>query len=207
MVQIIIQLHCNVACIKKMMVSYSFVWLVYILLIKHTYQQNLDIFSNKLDQVFKYTSKDNHNPTTYFPHSLKSWTILDGRPNAKKNTFSVVSMVVDHHSEGSWYVPSLHDKYSIGWNRTVGRGFLTRPYACNIRFLGVGFEQSTLNGFTDGGGGYITIEYKEGKKAYYHGFHKNETFKVYCYYMSGKNYGSEFLVMSSSKFINFIYCT
>lgn len=38
--------------------------------------------------------------------------------------FSITSLKVDHNTEGPWYVPALHDKHSIGWNRTVSEGKL-----------------------------------------------------------------------------------
>jgi hypothetical protein len=73
-------------------------------------------------------------------HSVKKWSFMDVK--AKDKTFSILSMLVDHHSSGSWYIPSMHEKYSIGWNLTVSQGFLHRPLACNIRFLGVGLVSS-----------------------------------------------------------------
>jgi hypothetical protein len=33
--------------------------------------------------------------------------------------FSIISMQVDHHSDTRWMIPSFHNKYSAGWNRTV----------------------------------------------------------------------------------------
>jgi hypothetical protein len=48
--------------------------------------------------------------------------------------FSVVSMALDHHSEGTWHIPSLHDKYSAGWNRSFYTAEKNmRPYACTIK--------------------------------------------------------------------------
>ena len=81
------------------------------------------------------------------PSSLLSWDAIE-----TPNRLSIVSMSVDHHTSGSWYMRSLHQKYSLGWNRTVERGFLVRPFACSIRFIGVALE-STLKGFVDGGTG------------------------------------------------------
>lgn len=108
-------------------------------------------------------------------------------------------MVVDHHSEGSWYIPSLHHKYSIGWNITIKKGFLSRPYACNIRFFGMGLE-STLSGFEDGGFGYLEIAKTNAAKAsslishyrHHHSGSRNETERVHCYYMTNKGHGSNF---------------
>lgn len=127
--------------------------------------------------------------TFHIRPSLKSWDTID---TPKK--FTITSMVVDHHSDGSWYLQALHEKYSIGWNRTTKNSFLTRPFACNIRFIGVGFE-ATLAGFETGGTGYLTMGYlNEGKKAFWHGFDKNETNRIHCYYTTNKDTGSEFLV-------------
>ena len=91
------------------------------------------------------------------PASVEQWGFLD-----KNRKISLLSMVVDHHSDGSWYMPSLHEKYSIGWNRTVEKGFMNRPHACNIRFYGVGLA-SHLEGFEDGGTGYLIIGQSNGK--------------------------------------------
>ncbi len=45
-----------------------------------------------------------------------------------------------------------------------------------------------------GGTGYLTLQYTDGaSKTFYHGFHKNETGRLHCYYMTNKGYGSEFL--------------
>lgn len=123
--------------------------------------------------------------------SIKSWDSVD-----TPKRFSITSMVVDHHSDGSWYLDSLHEKHSIGWNRTTRNQFLTRPFACNIRFVGVGLEATTLKGFETGGTGYMTIGFENGKKKFWHGFDKNETNRLHCYYTTNKDTGSEFLVRS-----------
>eukprot|EP01034_Spumella_vulgaris_P034029 gene34029-41965_t len=102
-------------------------------------------------------------------------------------------MVVDHHSDGSWYLQALHEKNSIGWNRTTSYQFSNRPFACNIRFLAVGLE-STLKGYETGGTGYLTIGFENSaKKKFWHGFDKNETNRLHCYYTTNKDTGSEFL--------------
>jgi hypothetical protein len=36
------------------------------------------------------------------------------------------------------------------------RGSITRPFSCNIRFFGIGLEQ-TLEGYVRGGTGYMTL--------------------------------------------------
>lgn len=108
-------------------------------------------------------------------------------------------MAVEHHADGSWFLPSYHERDSAGWNRTMLKGRLQRPFACNIRFYALGLE-STLQGFIKGGTGYMSIEVKnevrtEGKKGKmgWYGFDKNETSKLHCYYMTNKDYGSEFI--------------
>lgn len=121
--------------------------------------------------------------------SIKSWDTID---TPKK--FSITSMVVDHHSDGSWYLQSYHEKHSIGWNRTTRNQFLNRPYACNIRFVGVGLE-STLKNFQTTGTGYLLIGFtNDEKKKFWHGFDKNETNRLHCYYTTNKDTGSEFIV-------------
>eukprot|EP01036_Dinobryon_divergens_P032366 gene32366-41935_t len=123
------------------------------------------------------------------PSSILSWDAIE-----TPNRLSIVSMSVDHHTSGSWYMRSLHQKNSVGWNRTVERGFLSRPFACSIRFIGVALE-STLKGFVDGGTGYLTLDFSNSrKKRFYHGFDKNESNRLYCYYHTNKDTGSEFLV-------------
>ena len=116
-------------------------------------------------------------------------TILQFDKVDKPGRISLLSMVLDHHSEGSWYVPAQHGKFSAGWNRTVNRGFLDKPHACEFRFIGIGLEK-TLEGYVRGGTGYLTMQV--GKK-FYHGYEKNETLRVHCYYMTNKDYGSEFM--------------
>jgi len=108
-------------------------------------------------------------------------------------------MAVEHHSDGSWFLPSFHQRDSIGWNRTMVKGKLQRPLACTIRFSALGLE-STLRGFERGGTGYMNVEVKnvaeaEGRKAKmgWYGFDRNETSKLHCYYMTNKDYGSEFI--------------
>jgi hypothetical protein len=121
--------------------------------------------------------------------TVKTWNSIDTSKH-----ISLISMVVDHHSDASWYLQALHEKYSIGWNRTNSYQFLARPFACNIRFLAVAFE-STLTGYETGGTGYLTIGFENlAKKKFWHGFDKNETNRLHCYYTTNKDTGSEFVV-------------
>ena len=123
--------------------------------------------------------------------SVRQWDSIDS-----PNKISLLSMHVDHHTENSWFIPAQHEKHSFGWNRSVAKGYLGRPYACSIRFIGVGFA-STLEGFEHGGSGYLTIDFKNSEgKALYHGFDKNESNRVFCYYKTNKDTGSEFQVSS-----------
>jgi hypothetical protein len=123
--------------------------------------------------------------------SIKSWNTVD-----TPKRFAISSMVVDHSSSGIWFIKSLHEKYSIGWNRTQEHAFSRSPIACNIRFFGVGLEQ-TLEGFQTGGTGYLTLGFPNGKRVIWNGFDKNETNKLHCYYKTTKDTGSEFLVRST----------
>lgn len=123
----------------------------------------------------------------FYP-SVSSWNKIN-----EKSKISIVTMVVDHNGDGPWYIPSLHEKYSIGWNRTTEKPYLLHPTACNVRFFGIGLE-STFAGFQYGGTGYLTIEFKNNAgKTSWHGFDKNETNRVHCYYMTNKHLGSEFI--------------
>jgi hypothetical protein len=72
--------------------------------------------------------------------------------------FSILSLKVDHNTEGPWYIPSLHDKYSIGWNRTIAEGFLNRPYSCTLRMYGISLEE-TASEHKYGGSGYLNFRY------------------------------------------------
>lgn len=123
-----------------------------------------------------------------FDASISKWDYIDA-----KKKFTILSMVVDHHSDGSWYIPSLHDKYSIGWNRTVEKGYMNRPNACVIRFYGVALA-STLVGFEEGGTGYFIIASADGNFVW-HGVDRagNETTKIHCYYSTNKNHASDFI--------------
>lgn len=130
---------------------------------------------------------------TYFrgTPSVKSWNTVD-----IPRRFAITSMVVDHSSNGNWFMPSLHQKYSSGWNRTHQTQYSNSPIACNVRFFGTGLE-ATLNGFQLGGTGYLTVGYaNNAKREFWHGFDKNETNKIHCYYKTNKDTGSEFIVSS-----------
>lgn len=121
--------------------------------------------------------------------SIRQWENIDVDKH-----FSILSMQVDHHQESNWFMPSLHEKHSIGWNRTLDTGFGRRPYACTLRFFGVALE-STLQDYVRGGSGFITLGFKrEDNKQIWNGFDKNETKRIYCYYNTNKDTGSEFLV-------------
>lgn len=123
-----------------------------------------------------------------FLPSVGKWNMIE-----EKRKIAITSVVVDHNRDGPWYVPSLHNKHSIGWNRTLATGYMQRPYACTIRMFGIGLE-STLNGFQYGGSGYLTLSFMgQGKKRYWHGFEKNETSRLHCYYMTNKHLGNEFI--------------
>jgi hypothetical protein len=126
--------------------------------------------------------------------SITSWNTV-----TMPGRFAITSMTVEHHSDGSWFLPSFHERDTAGWNRTILKGKLQRPFACNVRFYALGLE-STLKGYIGGGTGYLTIEVKnevrmEGKKGKmgWYGFDKNESSKLHCYYMTNKDYGSEFI--------------
>jgi len=141
--------------------------------------------------------------------SVTSWNTID-----TPKRIAVTSMSVDHHSDGSWHVPSMHERNSAGWNRTFNKASLLRPYACNIRFYALALE-STLQGFMGGGTGYLGVEVKHTslnvgsrqtkREMSWYGYDKNETQRLHCYYMTSKGYGSEFI--DSPKTLGIaIYC-
>lgn len=125
------------------------------------------------------------------PASLTKWTLVH-----EQKKFSMTTMVLNHHEDGSWYIPSLHEKYSIGWNRTVAQSSLTRPFSCHIRFFGIGLA-STLKDFENGGTGYIVLSKVNDKirpQLFAETNSLNESLKIHCYYMTGKGHGSNFFV-------------
>lgn len=128
------------------------------------------------------------------PSSLVSWQTIEN-----SSAFSLLSMVVQHKVEGNWYIPSLHAKYSVGWNRTMRMSKSDRPIACNVRFFGMVLE-SAFQGFIDGGTGQMDFTYIQPEDAprltktrHIHdaGLSSNEVEKIYCYYHTNKFYGSE----------------
>ena len=130
------------------------------------------------------------------PPTIRNW----GTIHDSIDTFSLLSASIRKSSESSWYVPSQHAKHSVGWNRTVQKGSLEQPYACTIQLYGLALEKSTLNGYVEGGTGYLQIQATLNGKKIYIGYEANETKKIHCYYMTSKSYGSEFIV----RFLNSI---
>ena len=55
--------------------------------------------------------------------------------------------------------------------------------------------------------GYLTLDFSNSrKKRFYHGFDKNESNRLYCYYHTNKDTGSEFLVSRPFR-SSYIPCT
>eukprot|EP01041_Mallomonas_annulata_P010662 gene10662-22255_t len=121
------------------------------------------------------------------PPSITNWDLLQS-----PDRFTLTSFYLDHNVDTKWYIPSFHRKYSAGWNRSVSKGFLLRPYSCTVRLFGVGL-QSTLTGFENGGTGFLYASYKNGDRTEYIGVSANESSKVHCYYMTSAHYGSDFI--------------
>ena len=119
--------------------------------------------------------------------SLKSLSSIDD-----VGKFALTSVTVQHRGDSRWYLPHYHARGSSGWNRTFVNGHSNRPTVCNIRFFAVAMEKS-MNGFVHGGTAYLTVRYNIGRKTHYHGFEKNETSKLHCYYSTSKGSGSDFL--------------
>jgi hypothetical protein len=75
---------------------------------------------------------------TFTPSVLEFEKIGTGYPD---NAISVISLVNEVSAlETKWYVPSFHDRYSAGWNRTVANSYGNAPYACHLRMYAVGLE-------------------------------------------------------------------
>ena len=138
--------------------------------------------------------RQNHGANITIARSVIKTTNID-----VEGKFTVMSMAMNHHSDSSWSIPSLHDKYSAGWNRTVAGEKMLRPHACSLRFYAMGLEK-TMENFMKGGTGYLGIEVTQkslsGKgrgKTNWYGFDKSDKYKLHCYYMTNKGYGSEFV--------------
>eukprot|EP01040_Poterioochromonas_malhamensis_P016800 gene16800-19162_t len=147
--------------------------------------------TQELTTALNQGKKNSFNISKFFkyPPSIAEWHTVD----TAATTVTILSMSVDHHADSPWYIPALHDKYSIGWNRTREYGFSTRPYACSLRFFGIALE-SVLEGYQQGGNGYLTVGFvSDQQRQMWHGFDKNETNKLYCYYITNKDTGSEFI--------------
>ena len=96
------------------------------------------------------------------PHSKHAHRTVHGFETIDKDKhFSVLSMSLSHHSDGSWVVPSLHNRGSAGWNRTMIKGNLMRPYACTIQLYGLGW--SLPGRIHEGWTGYMQMEVKQTK--------------------------------------------
>lgn len=123
-----------------------------------------------------------------FPPSIRQWQTV-----SEPATISLLSLSLRRGTEGSWYIPHRFQKHSSGWNRTVERAQLDQPYACNIQLYGLAYE-SNLHGYIKGGTGYLQLQYHlENGRLVKVGFDTNETKKIHCYYMTSKDFGSEFL--------------
>lgn len=171
-------------------------WLTIVVLMCSSWNELLNISMSLLVGGAKLQWTDfKHNSAsfqTYFTSQDPS--IVTWEPMETVRRISLVSMRVDNHLETNWFMSALHQQYSAGWNRTQQLGFGRRPYACTVRFIGVALEK-TLEGFQKGGTGYITLQFKDSKgKQYWHGFDKNESNRISCYYSTNKDTGSEFLV-------------
>lgn len=161
---------------------------------------------NKHIPIFHY---DHHVNKTIPPSVIKYESYI-----GKGDAFTITSMVVDQHIDTNWYIPSFHDKYSAGWNRSVSAGYLSNTLACHVRFFGIGLEKVLQKGFLEGGTGYLVASYKERPDVFKRGrspegfrFSKeqrpaiktewvghdtNETRMIHCYFMTNAHYGSHF---------------
>ena len=127
--------------------------------------------------------------------SIKRWQPLRTTENGNSNdqNFAVMSMHVYNSNEGTWYIPSRHEKYSAGWNRSVSSSN-TRSDTCNIQFYGVAL-QNGLEDYLNGGTGHLHFSYnQEGKTQWKGYFGSNSSLNYNCYYMSNQNHGSDFKV-------------
>ena len=131
--------------------------------------------------------RSRYQPHHHLDASLKSLSSIDD-----VGKFALTSVTVQHRGDSRWYLPHYHARGSSGWNRTFANGNSNRPTVCNIRFFAVAMEK-TMTGFVNGGTAYLTVRYNTRKKTFYHGFEKNETSKLHCYYSTSKGTGSDFL--------------
>jgi len=90
--------------------------------------------------------------------SVTRWDSINDITTKDKKKFSITSMYLEHGKASPWYIKHQFEKYTSGWNRTVSKGFLNHPVACNIRMFGVALE-SVLERYKYGGTGYITLSF------------------------------------------------
>ncbi len=132
-------------------------------------------------------------------------SILENHPldidgGKEGNTLTLLSIVVDPEVfDTKWYIPSYHERYSAGWNRTTNLPFLNRPGGCHIRMYGIAVE-SKFQAFAQGGTGKLQFNYRtnRGKKGYrdvYVGYDHDPIPRkhIWCYYSTNQRTGSDFI--------------
>jgi hypothetical protein len=112
----------SLALLRLFLFVYPFIWVVYI-----CHQQQMSVEGAKPPPMSSYArlvDDDGDSFANYFRTlpSVETWENIE-----KSKRFTILSMNVDHHSDTSWYMPALHAKDSIGYNRTIHqRGFTNR---------------------------------------------------------------------------------
>ena len=131
------------SCIQCFLLSYFHIFLIYTyFIIVHCNEQSYKDMKMFEPHNIPFVSFFKYPPT------VRKWNTID-----TPNRFSIISITVDHSIESKWYMKSLHERYSYGWNRTnLNKHFSGIPHACTIRLFGIGLE-STLDGYIDGGTG------------------------------------------------------
>jgi hypothetical protein len=111
-------------------------------------------------------------------------------------------MVMGHHADSSWFLPSLHGDGSEGRNTSGSKHTpLGDSFACYIKFYGVGME-ANVRGFEFGGLVALKISYRQPGGRMQNAGHDD---KVVCYYTTSYNLGSDF-VDSPKLYGLAIYC-
>lgn len=145
--------------------------------------------SNSLPRWHELKNNDMVSP------SIKLWQPLKmtKRDTGSGKSFAVLSLHVYNSNEGTWYIPSRHEKYGAGWNRSMSYSN-TRPDTCCVQFYGIALEND-LEGYLNGGTGHLRFSYNRGGEKQLTGnYGSNSSLNYNCYYMSNQNHGSDFQV-------------
>jgi hypothetical protein len=157
-------------------------------------------FLNERRERRKKRSNEENYPTMPLGPNEKEWkplrensvppTVLSRDTINDEGKFSILSMNVDFTTPERWYIPSMHDRYSAGYNRSSASAF-SKPYACTVRFLGIALH-SKMFGFLPGGTAALRLSFhrRRGKRTFWEGYHASR--EIHCYFRTSIHHGSDF---------------